>query len=101
MATAALPYLDRPSDARIEMRLPAALKAHAVAIALAKGEPLSQYLVEVLAERVAEELAGIRNWSLTVPEQQELLKILTQAPPQSVRLERARARAEVLFGPEL
>lgn len=101
MATAALPYLDRPSDARIEMRLPSALKEHAAAIALARGEPLSQYLIEVLAERVAEELAVIRDWSLTIPEQKELLKILTQAPPSSPRLERAKARAEELFGNDL
>ena len=101
MATAALPYLDKPSDARIEMRLPSALKAHAIAVALARGEPLSKYLIEVLAEKVAEELAVIRNWSLTVPEQKELLKILAQTPPESARLEEATARAEALFGPEV
>lgn len=101
MATAVLPYLDKPSDARLEVRLPSALKAHAEAVASARGEALSQYVMEVLAEKVSEELAAIRNWSLTIPEQSELLRILTQPAPTPAGLVNATARAKKLFGSKL
>ncbi len=101
MATAALAYLDKPADDRLEMRLPHVLKAHMEAAALAKGEVLSRYILKVLAERVSEDLASIQEWALTIPEQTELLRILAQSAPASTGLDKATARAKELFGPDL
>ena len=100
MATATLAYLSKPSDARLDVRLPSALKAHAEAVASAKGETLSQYIIEVLAEKVSAELAVTRNWYLTVPEQEELLRILTQ-PKEAPGLIKATALAKEFFGSDL
>src|SRR5580658_9107076 len=79
-ASTGLPYTGLPADDRMEIRVPRALKEHAERIAKSKGEKLSEYVIEVLAERVNVDLAD-RSWHLTVPEQAELLKILAAAAP--------------------
>jgi uncharacterized protein (DUF1778 family) len=101
MATAALAYKSQPSDARLDVRLPSALKAHAEAVASANGETLSEYIIQVLAERVAKELALTRDWHLTIPEQQELLRILVQPKKRPATLLEAATRAKKLFGADL
>lgn len=101
MANAALAYKSQPSDARLEVRLPKALKEHAEAVASANGETLSEYIIEVLAERVAEELAVTRDWHLTIPEQEELLRILAKPKQRPVALLEAAEHAKKLFGSDL
>lgn len=95
---AELPYLAMPADARMEVRLPSLLKKHAELVAATRSERLSELVVEALAEKVSEELATARTWKLTVPEQAELLRILSskRAPPPA--LTRAAQRAAKLFG---
>ena len=100
MATAALPYLDKPADDRIDVRLPHLLKEHMEAAALAKGEGISKYILKALAEKVSEDLATIQTMSLTIPEQTELLRILLQPAPESEGLAEATERARELFGRE-
>jgi uncharacterized protein (DUF1778 family) len=95
---AALAYLELPADDRLETRLPKVLKRHAETVAKAKGETLSEYVVEVLAERVAAEIGSIQEWRLTATEQAELLRILSGSTPTTAALEAATRRAERLFG---
>jgi uncharacterized protein (DUF1778 family) len=101
MPTASLAYKSQPSDARLDVRLPSALKAHAEAVASAKGETLSEYIIEVLAERVAKELAVTRDWHLTIPEQEALLRILTRPKKRPPALLKAAEQAKKLFGSDL
>jgi len=63
------------------------LKRHAETVARAKGETLSQYVVEVLAERVAEEIVATQELRLTAPEQAELLRFLA-APAVTTPIKR-------------
>lgn len=95
---AAQAYLDLPADDRLETRLPRVLKRHAETVARAKGETLSQYVVEILAERVADEIGRTQEWRLTVTEQAELLRILATPAPTTEALGAATRRAEELFG---
>lgn len=95
---AAQAYLALPADDRLETRLPKVLKRHAEAVARAKGETLSQYVVEVLAERVADEIGSAQEWHLTDAEQAELLRILAAPAPTTKALAAAMRRAEKLFG---
>jgi uncharacterized protein (DUF1778 family) len=95
---AARAYLDQPADDRFEARLPKLLKRHAEAVARARGQTLSEYLVGLLAERVAHDIANTREWNLTADEQVELLKILAAPAPDTPALEAAMRRAEELFG---
>ena len=95
---AAQAYLDLPADDRLETRLPKVLKRHAETVAKAKGETLSQYVVEVLAERVADEIGKAQAWHLTATEQAELLRVLAAPAPTTAALEAATRRAEKLFG---
>ena len=97
-ADAAQAYLDLPADDRLETRLPRVLKRHAETVAKAKGETLSQYVVEVLAERVADEIGSTQEWRLTATEQAELLRILAVPSPTTDALRAATRRAEELFG---
>jgi uncharacterized protein (DUF1778 family) len=97
-AHAAQAYLDLPADDRLETRLPRVLKRHAETVAKAKGETLSQYVVEVLAERVADEIGSTQEWRLTATEQVELLRILAAPAPTTDALGAATRRAEELFG---
>jgi uncharacterized protein (DUF1778 family) len=97
-AHAALAYLELPADDRLETRLPKVLKRHAETVAKAKGETLSEYVLEVLAESVASEIGSIQEWRLTAKEQAELLHILAAPAPTTAALETATRRAEKLFG---
>ena len=76
LAHAAQAYLDQPATDRLETRLPRLLKAHAEAVARSRGESLSEYVVELLAERVADEIVSTQEWRLTPTEQAELLRVL-------------------------
>lgn len=97
-APAAQAYLDLPADDRLETRLPKVLKRHAETVAKARGETLSEYVVEVLAERVANEIGAAQEWRLTVTEQAELLRILAAPAPTTAALGAATRRAETIFG---
>lgn len=94
----ALAYLDLPADARMEIRLPNVLKAHAELVAATRNEKLSEFVVEALAEKVSEELATARLWKLTVPEQAELLRVLSSRRAPTPTLTKATQRAAKLFG---
>lgn len=91
-------YLELPADDRFEARLPRLLKRDAEAVARARGETLSQYVVKAVAEKVAEEIAATRQWSLTPGEQAELLRVLATPAPTTAALETATRRVEELFG---
>lgn len=93
-----LAYLELRADARLEVRLPRALKEHAELAAAARSEKLSDFVVEALAERVSRELAAARRWKLTVPEQTELLRILSAKRTTAPAMNRATKRAAALFG---
>ncbi len=97
-ANAAQAYLDLPADDRLETRLPKVLKRHAETVAKSRGESLSEYVVEVLAERVANEIGSTQEWRLTATEQAELLRILAAPVPTTAALQAATRRAESLFG---
>ncbi len=91
-------YLELPADDRLEARLPKVLKRHAESVAKARGESLSEYVIEVLAERVANEIGSTQQWQLTAIEQAELLRILAAPAPTTAALQAATRRAEDLFG---
>jgi len=97
-APATQAYLDLPADDRLETRIPKILKRHAETVAKARGESLSEYVVETLAERVANEIASTQEWRLTATEQAELLRILATPAPTTAALQVATRRAEDLFG---
>jgi uncharacterized protein (DUF1778 family) len=99
MTDTELAYLELPADARLEVRVPAVLKQHAEMVASARQENLSEFVLAVLAQAVAERLAEVGTWKLTMPEQEELLRILTQPAVQTPAMTAARERAEKLFGP--
>ena len=90
-------YLELPADARLEIRLPSLLKAHAELVASARSEKLSELVVEALAEKVSQELVLARTWKLTAPEQAELLRVLS-TPSSRKQIEAAMKRAAKLFG---
>ncbi len=95
---AAQAYLDLPADERFEARLPAILKRHAESAAAAHGESLSQYLIQALAARVADDMAQMVEWRLTIPEQTQLLKLLTTPATSTPALDAAAVTARELFG---
>lgn len=91
-------YLGLPANERFETRIPAALKRHAETVAKSRGESLSEYVLEVLAERVATDIIATQELRLTPPEQAELLRILAAPATVTPALERAMAEAEALWG---
>lgn len=91
-------YLDLPADARMEVRLPSLLKEHAELVAATRSGRLSELVVEALAQKVSEELASARAWKLTVPEQAQLLRVLSRKPRATRTLARATGAAARLFG---
>ena len=95
---AAQGYLDLPADERFEARLPQVLKRHAETVAKSRGETLSEYVLELLAERVAEDITATQEWRLSAPEQAELLRVLASPAPTTPALNAATQRAEELFG---
>ena len=98
MTATAQAYLELPADDRFETRLPAVLKRHAEAVARSKGETLSEYVLEVLAEQVATDIVATQEWRLTPTEQVELLRILAVPTVVTPAFERAMAEAEALWG---
>lgn len=102
MTTTARAYLDLPADDRFETRIPAVLKHHAEMVAKSKGESLSEYVLEVLAEKVATDIVATQELRLTASEQVELLRILATPVVTTQALESATAEAETLWGaPEI
>ena len=91
-------YLDLQADERFEARLPQLLKRHAETVAKARGETLSEYVLSLLAERVAEDITATQEWRLSAPEQAELLRALASPAPATAALRAAIRRAEDLFG---
>lgn len=100
MNDAARAYLEQPAVERFETRMPAILKRHAESVAQAQGESLSQYVMHALAERVAVDMAQHVEWRLTVPEQVELLNVLSAPRVSTPALESAAIRARERFGIE-
>ncbi len=99
MAEATLAYLDLLADERFEARVPRRLKKDAETVAKAAGFSLSEYVLRLLAERVAEELPRTQQWRLTPDEQATLLRLLAQPSEPTTALEKAREQAKKLFGP--
>ena len=91
-------YLELPADDRFETRLPAVLKRHAETVAKSRGETLSEYVLGVLAEKVATDIVATQDLRLTPTEQVELLRILSAPAVVTPALERAMAEAETLWG---
>ena len=77
MTATAQAYLELPADDRFETRLPAVLKRHAETVAKSRGETLSEYVLEVLAEKVATDIVATQDLRLIPTEQVELLRILS------------------------
>ena len=98
LADAARAYLNLPADDRLETRLPRVLKRHAETVARARGETLSEYVVGILAKRVAAEIGSTQEWRLTATEQAALLRVLAAPAPTTAALQAATRRAEDLFG---
>lgn len=98
MSEAASAYLSQKADERFETRLPRRLKGDAEQVASAQGLSLSEYVLTLLAERVAEQLPEVRQWKLTPDEQAMLLRVLAAPQQTATRLEEARKRAEAVFG---
>ncbi len=99
-ASTARAYLNLPADDRFESRIPAVLKRHAEMVARGKGETLSEYVMEVLAERVATDIVETQELHLTTPEQAALLKLLTAPAVVTPQLAAASTSAKARFGYE-
>jgi uncharacterized protein (DUF1778 family) len=98
MTATAQAYFRLPADERFETRIPAVLKRHAETVARFRGESLSEYVLEVLAEKVATDIIAAQELQLTPPEQVELLRILAVPAVTTPALARAMAEADVLWG---
>lgn len=98
MSDSALAYLDLTADDRFEARVPRLLKHDAELVARASGVSLSEYVLRILAERVAEELPATQQWRLTPAQQAQLLRILAAPAEGTGALEAARKRALKVFG---
>ncbi|MDQ8162886.1 MAG: DUF1778 domain-containing protein [Gemmatimonadota bacterium] len=98
MTSAAQAYLALPADERFETRISTTLKRHAETVAKAKGESLSEYVLEMLAEKVAMDMVATQELALTPTEQVELLRILAAPAVVTPALEQATAWADTLWG---
>lgn len=98
MTAAALAYLQQPADDRLETRVSRRLKRDAEAIARARGQTLSQFVLMALADRVAADYAATLEWHLTPGETARLLQALAQPDQETQQLADARARAAAIFG---
>jgi len=98
MTATAQAYLELPADDRFETRLPAVLKRHAETVARSKGESLSEYVLEVLAEKVATDIIATQELRLTPIEQVELLRVLAAPAVVTQALKQAMVEAETLWG---
>lgn len=99
-SSAARAYLDRPATERFEARIPEFLKRQAETVARSKGESLSEYVLEVLAERVAEDIGATQELHLTITEQAALLQLLAAPAVVTPQLAAASARARARFSYE-
>ena len=98
MTGTAQAYLELPADDRFETRIPAVLKRHAETVARSRGESLSQYVLEVLASQVAQDILATQAWHLTPAEQAELLRILATPPTPTAALQDAITEAGARWG---
>jgi len=98
MTATAQAYLELPADDRFEARIPTVLKRHAEAVAKSKGESLSEYVLEALAEKVATDIIATQELRLTAIEQVELMRILAAPAVVTPALQRAVVEAEALWG---
>jgi len=99
-ASTARAYLDLPADERFESRIPGVLKRHAEMVARAKGESLSEYVMAVLAERVADDIVSTQEILLIATEQVALLKLLTAPAVVTPQLAAASNSAKARFNYE-
>jgi uncharacterized protein (DUF1778 family) len=98
MSSTSVAYRGLPADERQEFRLPALLKEHVTQAALQSGQTIAEYITNALAERVTADLASAAEWTLTVPEQETLLRALSGAPGPSARARKVAAKADAVFG---
>jgi len=98
MTATAHAYLDLPADDRFEARIPSVLKRHAEAVASSRGESLSEYVLKVLAEKVASDIFATQELRLTPTEQVELVRILAAPSVLTEALERSMAEADAIWG---
>jgi uncharacterized protein (DUF1778 family) len=98
MHATARAYLTQPANERFETRIPVVLKRHAETVAKAKGESLSEYVLEVLAEKVAADIVAAQELRFTPLEQAELLRVLAAPPAVTAALTQKMAEAESLWG---
>ena len=61
MTSTAQAYLALPADERFETRISTMLKRHAETVAKARGESLSEYVLELLAEKVAMDIVATQE----------------------------------------
>jgi len=99
-ASTARAYLDLPADERFESRIPGVLKRHAEMVARAKGESLSEYVMAVLAERVAVDIVSTQKIHLLATEQLALLTLLTAPAVVTPQLAAASNSAKARFNYE-
>ncbi|MBI5608764.1 MAG: hypothetical protein HY902_07770 [Deltaproteobacteria bacterium] len=93
------PYVDLPADDRLEARLPRRLKADAEALARARGQTLTQWLLAAMAEKISADHAQGLQWQLTPAETETMLQALAAPYVAPSGLLAARAKAEALLGP--
>lgn len=98
MHATAQAYLTQPANERFETRIPVVLKRHAETVAKAKGESLSEYVLEMLAEKVATDIVAAQEFQFTPLEQAELLRVLAAPTTVTSALTRKMAEAESVWG---
>jgi uncharacterized protein (DUF1778 family) len=94
-------YASLPYDARLEVRLPALLKAHLELMAEEYHQKVSTFVVRALAQAVVDELLLTRTFRLTPDEQIEALRVLSSDRNWTPMLNTAREQALYLFGAEM
>jgi hypothetical protein len=97
-AAPAAVYLSLKADDRHELRMPALLKEHAVRVASLHGQTTSQYLLSIIAARVAEDMASTATWSLSVPEVLSFIATMMGPTAETAAMRDARAAADDIFG---
>lgn len=98
MPATAVPYLSLKADERQELRLPAILKEHAARVAALHGKSTSEFLIEVIATRVAVEMEEALTWDLSAAEVMTLLQTLASPTPETAAMTAACRKADELFG---
>jgi uncharacterized protein (DUF1778 family) len=98
MSPAVAAYREMPAADRLDFRVPSALKTDLSEAAKRNGQTTSEYVLEVLAEKVANDLAKSSEWYLTVPEQESFLRVLASTSAPTTAAKKAAERAAELFG---